>query len=60
MFNQFELIWESSSEDQFIFPSSIVGSDLFGDKALVILVDCHTLDQTINLTLELAIHSLAF
>ena len=59
VFNQFELIWESSSEYQLIFPSSIVGSDLFGDKTLVIPVDCHTFDQTINLTLKLAVHSLA-
>ena len=59
MFNQFELIWESSSEDQLIFPSSIVGSDFLGNKTLVILIDCHTFDQTINLTLKLAVHSLA-
>ena len=59
MLDQFEFVWESSPEDKLVFSSSIVGSNLLSDEALVISIDSHTFDKTIYLTLELTINSLA-
>lgn len=49
MLNQLEIIGESSSDYELIFTAGVVGSDFLSDKSLVVLVQCDTFDETIDL-----------
>lgn len=49
MLNELELVRESATEDQVVFPVFVVRTDLFHNESLEILIDSDTLDKTVDL-----------
>jgi hypothetical protein len=49
MFNQFELIGEPASDEEFVNPIGIVTTDFFCDQPLVVFVKCDALHYSVNL-----------